>query len=298
MSPHDHLILDRWVRYVGDAVAIVAGETEAAVDRAMKLIKVKYDVKEPVLDFRTAKDNPNLVHPEDNWHALIECGGDPKRNLIYHEITSDGDVDQVLAECDYVVEQTYHTQANQQAMMETFRAFCYMDAYGRLNCVAATQITFHVRRILSHALQIPKNKVRVIKPRIGGGFGAKQTAVVEVYPAFVTWMTGKPSMIIYSRYESQIASSPRHEMEMKVRVGANKDGIIQAIDLHTLSNSGAFGEHGPTTVGLSGHKSIPLYGKAKAFRFEAEVVYTNVMDAGAYRGYGATQGGYGSGEAT
>lgn len=290
MSPHDHLILDPHVRYVGDAVAIVAGETEAAVDKAMKLIKVKYDVLEPVLDFRKAKDNPILVHPEENWHTLVECGGDPKRNLVYQEVTEDGDLEAAFASCDYILEETYHTQANQQAMMETFRAFCYMDAYGRLNCVAATQITFHVRRILSHALQIPKNKVRVIKPRIGGGFGAKQTAVVEVYPAFVTWMTGKPSKIVYSRYESQIASSPRHEMEIHVKVGATKDGIIQAINIDTLSNTGAFGEHGPTTVGLSGHKSIPLYGKTKAFRFGAEVVYTNTMDAGAYRGYGATQG--------
>ena len=132
--------------------------------------------------------------------------------------------------------------------------------------------------------------VRVSKPRIGGGFGAKQTAVSEVYPAFVTWMTKKPSKLIFSRVESQTASSPRHEMEMHVRLGATKDGIVKGIDLYTLSNTGAYGEHGPTTVGLSGHKSIPLYGKAEAFRFVSDVVYTNHMSAGAYRGYGATQG--------
>lgn len=130
----------------------------------------------------------------------------------------------------------------------------------------------------------------MIKPRIGGGFGAKQTVVAEVYPALVTWKTGKPAKIIYTREESLIASSPRHEMELHVRLGADKEGNIKAIDLYTLSNTGAFGEHGPTTVGLSGHKSIPLYGKAEAFRFTYDVVYTNVMSAGAYRGYGATQG--------
>ncbi len=130
----------------------------------------------------------------------------------------------------------------------------------------------------------------MIKPRIGGGFGAKQTVVAEVYPAIVTMKTGRPAKMIYSRYESQIASSPRHEMEVHVRVGANKEGILQAIDLYTLSNTGAYGEHGPTTVGLSGHKTIPLYRTAKAFRFEYDVVYTNRMSAGAYRGYGATQG--------
>ena len=139
-------------------------------------------------------------------------------------------------------------------------------------------------------MDIPKSKIRVIKPRIGGGFGAKQSVVSEVYPALVTWKTGKPAKMIFTREESMIASSPRHEMEVHVRLGADKDGIIQGIDVYTLSNTGAFGEHGPTTVGLSGHKSIPLYGKAKAFRFAYDVVYTNVMSAGAYRGYGATQG--------
>ena len=124
------------------------------------------------------------------------------------------------------------------------------------------------------------------------GFGAKQTSVSEVYPAFVTWKTGKPSKMIFTREESQIASSPRHEMEVSVRVGADRDGKIRAIDLYTLSNTGAYGEHGPTTVGLSGHKSIPLYGSVEAHRFAYDVVYTNVMSSGAYRGYGATQGIY------
>ena len=175
--------------------------------------------------------------------------------------------------------------------METFRAFTYMDAYGRIVVTASTQVPFHVRRIIAHALDIPKSKVRVIKPRIGGGFGAKQTVVAEVYPAIVTIKTGRPAKMVYSRYESQIASSPRHEMELKVRLGADRDGKIRAIDLYTLSNTGAYGEHGPTTVGLSGHKSIPLYSSSvEAFRFAYDVVYTNRMSAGAYRGYGATQG--------
>lgn len=289
-SPYDRLILDQRVRFVGDPVAIVAGKTEEAVLKAMKLVKVKYEVLEPVLDFRTAKDNEILVHPEDNWKSLVPVGADNKRNLCAHDECSNGDVDAVLGSCKYVVDQTYHTKANQQAMMETFRTYCHMDAYGRLNVVSATQIPFHVRRILANALDIPKSKIRIIKPRIGGGFGAKQTAVCEVYPAFVTWMTGKPAKMIFTREESLIASSPRHEMEVHVRVGADENGMIKAIDMHTLSNTGAYGEHGPTTVGLSGHKSIPLYGKAEAFRFTYDVVYTNHMSAGAYRGYGATQG--------
>ena len=289
-SPYDRLVIDRHVRFVGDVVAILAGADEKCVDKAMKLVKVEYEVLEPVLDFHTAKDNPVLVHPEDNWESLAPVGADNKRNLCAHDECGNGDIEAVLADCDVVIDRVYHTQACQQAMMETFRTYCEIDTYGRLHIISSTQIVFHTRRIVANALHIPKSKVRVTKPRIGGGFGAKQTAVSAVYPAFVTWMTKKPSKIIFSRVESQIASSPRHEMEMHVRLGANKVGIVRGIDLHTLSNTGAYGEHGPTTVGLSGHKSIPLYGKAEAFRFTSDVVYTNHMSAGAYRGYGATQG--------
>ena len=243
-----------------------------------------------MLDYHTALDNPVLVHPEENWESLAPVGADNKRNLCAHDETGAGDIEAVLAGCDVVIDHTYHTRACQQAMMETFRTYCSIDAYGRLNVLSSTQIVFHCRRILANALHIPKSMIRVAKPRIGGGFGAKQTSVCEVYPAFVTWKTKKPSKIIFSRYESQIASTPRHEMELHVRLGATKDGIVRGIDLYTLSNTGAYGEHGPTTVGLSGHKSIPLYGKAEAFRFVSDVVYTNHMSSGAYRGYGATQG--------
>ena len=289
-SPYDRLVIDRHVRFAGDVVAILAGKDEKCVDKAMKLIKVRYEVLPAVLDYHTALDNPVLVHPEENWESLAPVGADNKRNLCAHDESGAGDIEAVLAGCDVVIDHTYHTRACQQAMMETFRTYCSIDAYGRLNVLSSTQIVFHCRRILANALHIPKSMIRVAKPRIGGGFGAKQTSVCEVYPAFVTWKTKKPSKIIFSRYESQIASSPRHEMELHVRLGATKDGIVRGIDLYTLSNTGAYGEHGPTTVGLSGHKSIPLYGKAEAFRFVSDVVYTNHISSGAYRGYGATQG--------
>lgn len=290
-SPYDRLILDQRVRFVGDAVAIVAGETEQAVDRALKLIRVRYQVLEAVLDPHEALDSPILVHPEDSWRSLCPVGADNHRNLCASETCSDGDVDQVLADCPCVVDRVYHTKACNQAMMETFRTYTEMDPYGRLHVVSSTQIVFHVRRILANALDIPKSKIHVEKPRIGGGFGAKQTVVAEVYPALVTWKTGRPAKMIYSREESQIAASPRHEMEVHVRLGATKEGVIRALDVYTLSNTGAYGEHGPTTVGLSGHKSIPLYtGNLEAFRFAYDVVYTNRQSAGAYRGYGATQG--------
>lgn len=290
ISPWDRYIIDKHVRFVGDPVAIVAGETEEAVDKALKRIKVKYRVEEAVLDIHTAKDNPILVHPEDDWYMPIPAGGDNKRNLCSSNVEEVGDVDAMLEKCAYTVDQVYHTKANQQTMMETFRTYCYMDHFQRLTVVSSTQIPFHIRRIVGNALNIPSSKVRVIKPRIGGGFGAKQSSVSEVFPALVTWVTGRPSKIIFSRKESMIASSPRHEMEVHIRMGADENGIVKAIDLYTLSNTGAYGEHGPTTVGLSGHKSIALYRHTEAYRFAYDVVYTNMQAAGAYRGYGATQG--------
>ena len=290
-SPYDRLIIDRHVRFVGDVVAIVAAENEKAAQTALSRIKVEYDVLEPVLDFRTAKDNPVLVHPEDNWHMLCDLGGDNTRNLVGTTSDAGGDIEAVLADCDVVLERTYHTKAYNQAMMETFRTFTQLDRYGRLHVISSTQIVYHVRRILSHALGIPKSRIRVEKPRIGGGFGAKQTAVSEVYPAFVTMKTGRPALCVFSRKESQTCGSPRHEMEIKIRLGANNDGRIRALGVATLSNSGAYGEHGWATVGLTGHKSIPLYtGSLEAFKFDANVVYTNMQPSGAYRGFGATQG--------
>ena len=289
-SPYDRRILENVVRYVGDEVAIVAGANEDCVDRALKAIKVDYEVLEPLLDFEKSIDNAIVIHEEDDYKCLCEIGNDVKRNIVSSGESVVGDVDAVLKECDVVLERDYRTKANAQAMMETMRSYCYIDTYGRLNCVSSTQIPFHVRRILSNALEIPKSKINVIKPRIGGGFGAKQTACCEIFTAFVTWKLKKPSKIVYTREETFAASNSRHEMKMHVRIGATKDGKIEAIDLYTLSNQGAYGEHGPTTIGLAGHKSLPLYNHVKASRFTYDVVYTNTMRAGAYRGYGATQG--------
>ena len=289
-SPYDRRILENVVRYVGDEVAIVVGANEDCVDRALKAIKVDYEVLEPLLDFEKSIDNAIVVHEEDDYKCLCEIGNDVKRNIVSSGESVVGDVDAVLKDCEVVLERDYHTKANAQAMMETMRSYCYIDTYGRLNCVSSTQIPFHVRRILSNALEIPKSKINVIKPRIGGGFGAKQTACCEIFTAFVTWKLKKPSKIVYTREETFAATNSRHEMKMHVRIGAKKDGTIEAIDLYTLSNQGAYGEHGPTTIGLAGHKSLPLYNHVKASRFTYDVVYTNTMRAGAYRGYGATQG--------
>ena len=181
-SPYDRLILDRHVRFSGDAVAIIAAETEKAALKAMKLIKVKYQILEAVLDYHTAKDSEILVHPEEEWVQYGPWGGDHKRNLVATERDSKGDVDAVMADCDVVIDHVYHTKAFNQAMMETFRSYAEIDRYGRLHMISSTQIVFHTRRIIARALGISKSKVRVEKPRIGGGFGAKQTSVCDVYP--------------------------------------------------------------------------------------------------------------------
>ncbi|WP_069998526.1 xanthine dehydrogenase family protein molybdopterin-binding subunit [Cellulosilyticum sp. I15G10I2] len=289
-SPYDRLILDQYVRYVGDPVAIVAGDNEKAVKKALRLIKVEYEVFKPVLDPEEAIDNSTVIHTEDDYHVNYDMGNDVKRNLCCSGGFESGNVDAEFEKCDVIVDEVYHTKANNQAMMETFATYTHMDYNGRLNIISSTQIPFHVRRIAARALDIPKTKVRVIKPRIGGGFGAKQTVVSELFPSLVTLKTGKPAKMIFDRYETFAASTSRHEMKIRAKVGADRDGNIKAIHITTLSNTGAYGEHGPTTVGLSGHKTMSLYNKAAAFKFEFNVVYTNTMSAGAFRGYGATQG--------
>ena len=154
-SPYDRLILDRHVRFVGDAVAIIAAESEKAALKAMKLIKVTYELLEPVLDFRTAKDNPVLVHPEEDWFPPCPVGGDSRRNLVASGANSDGDVEAVLKDCDIVLDRTYHTKAFSQTMMETFRTYTELDRYGRLHVISSTQIVFHCRRILSRLWAFP-----------------------------------------------------------------------------------------------------------------------------------------------
>ncbi|MFA9423897.1 MAG: xanthine dehydrogenase family protein molybdopterin-binding subunit [Sedimentibacter sp.] len=289
-SPYDRLILDKLVRCVGDPVAIVAGWDEKSVDKSLRLIKVNYNVLEPILDFRKGMDSNIIVHPESDFKTLVDVGADNKRNICASESTEIGNVEEELKKCSHVIEQTYTTKSNHQTAMETFRTYTSMDAYGRLSVLTSTQVPFHIRRILATALEIPKSKIRVIKPRIGGGFGSKQTAVCEMFPAIVTWKTGKPAKMVYSRKESLTNGSPRHESEIKVRLGADENGIIKAIHMDTLWNAGAYGDHGPTTVGLAGHKAMTIYNSAIAYKFNYDVIYTNTMGAGAFRGYGATQG--------
>lgn len=292
-SPYDQLILDRKVRYVGDAVAIVAAETEAQAENALKRIKVTYRVLEPVLDFETAIDHPSVIHDEAVHFNLPQAvgGQDTSRNLMASYGFSFGqDIETVLNDCDVTLERVYYVQAAAQAMMETFRSYTYLDAQDRLCVITSTQVPFHIKRQLARALEISPARIRVIKPRIGGGFGAKQTSETEIYPAIVTLKTGRPAKIVYTRKETFSSSNSRHAMRITVRLGADQDGRIRAIDIHALSDQGAYGHHGFTTVKLVGEKTLPLYNRLDAAVFSADVVYTNKLKAGAFRGYGATQG--------
>lgn len=287
-SPYDRKILDEYVRYVGDPVAIIAAIDEKTAEKAMKLIKVKYEVLEAVIDYEKALDSHILVHRE-TAHTNYPIGYDNKRNLASSYLETKGDVEKGFAESDVIIEETYYTQPQIHAMMETYRTACYLDAHGRLNVISSTQIPFHVRRHLARALEMPSSKIRVMKPKLGGGFGGKQTSVCEIYPAFVTMKTGKPSKIVYTRKETQACSNTRHAMRLKVKIGSDREGNIKAIDINVLSNTGAYGEHAPTVTALVVYKTFPLYAKVP-MRCKADIVYSNTTVGGAFRGYGATQG--------
>lgn len=287
-SPYDRKILDEYVRYVGDPVAIIAAIDEKTAEKAMKLIKVKYEVLDAVIDYEKALDSDILVHREAA-HTNFPIGYDNKRNLASSYLETKGDVEKGFAESDVIIEETYYTQPQIHAMMETYRTACYLDAQGRLNVISSTQIPFHVRRHLARALEMPSSRIRVMKPKLGGGFGGKQTSVCEIYPAFVTMKTGKPSKIVYTRKETQACSNTRHAMRLKVKIGSDREGNIKAIDINVLSNTGAYGEHAPTVTALVVYKTFPLYAKVP-MRCKADIVYSNTTVGGAFRGYGATQG--------
>ena len=291
-SPHDKFVLDEYVRYVGDEVAVVAAETEEIALEALKLIKVDYEVLEPVLDFEKAVDNPSIIHPEDKIHEMFPIGFEPKRNIAAAYEMEVGNVEEELKKCDFVVEETFYSQAQAHAMMEPHASNARLDEHNRLVVYSTTQTPFHMRRIICKTLGLPVEKVRVIKPRVGGGFGGKQAFHGEMFVSLVTLRTNRPSKLVYTREEVFGASYTRHPMRIKMKIGATKDGKIQAIDCRALSDTGAYGEHALTVFMIVGSKVLPLYNKVKAVKFGGQVAYTNHVPAGAYRGYGAIQGNY------
>jgi len=286
-SPYDTYLLDNKVRFVGDPVAIVAGENESCVKEALKKIIVEYEVIEPVLDFRKAMDeNSPIIHDEKDASGIY----DAEKNLASHYEMSVGDVDEIISNSEIKLEGEYYYPKSQQVPMENHSTFTYLDDKDRLVVISSTQVPFHARRILSKILDFPIRKIRVIKPRLGGGFGAKQGIITEGYTSIVTLKTGKPAKLVFTREETFINSYTRHDMSVKVKIGADKNGQITAIDMYALSNTGAYGDHALTVAMVCGSKTLPLYNKVEGVRFISDIVYSNLPSAGAYRGYGAPQG--------
>lgn len=291
-SPYDARILERVVRYIGDAVAVVAGTNERIVDLAISKIKVKYEVLPAILDFEEALDHETLIHADGVTSSMFPIGHDASRNMAASYAMEIGDVDDVLKTCDFVHKATYRTQAQSHAMSEPHATVTYYDQMDRLTVISTTQTPFHVRRILAKNLNIPLSTIRVIKPRIGGGYGGKQAIHGEFYTALVTKLTGLPAKLVYSRKEVFTATYSRHQMRIDLTMGAMADGTIRAIDVKVLSNTGAYGEHALTVLMIVGSKTLPLYNKVEAVGFRGDVVYTNLTPAGAFRGYGAVQGNF------
>jgi CO/xanthine dehydrogenase Mo-binding subunit len=291
-SPHDKFVLDEYVRHVGDEVACVAARTEELAEKALKLINVEYDILEPVLDFEKAIDNKIVIHPEEDIYDMFPIGFEPKRNIAASYHMEVGDVEKELKDCEVIIKETFYTQAQAHAMLEPHTVNARLDYQGRLVLFSSTQTPIHVRRILSQTLEIPLSKIRVIKPRVGGGFGGKQALHGEMLVSAVTMRTGKPSKMVFTRKEVFESSCSRHPMRFDITLGSTKDGVLEAIDCKVLSDTGAYGEHALTVFMVAGSKVLPLYNKVKSVRFFGDVVYTNHTPAGAYRGYGAIQGNF------
>ncbi len=287
LCPYDRLILDRVVRYLGDAVAVVAAEDYKTAVRAAKLIRVDYERLTPVLDAERAQQGPR-VHAEDGLTSPIDIRFEPERNVISSYRFETGKVEAVLPDCGTVVRETYRSQAQAHAMMETHRALTYLSLDGRLTVVSSTQCPFNVRRVMSSALELPEEMVRVVKPRVGGGFGGKTNVIAEFYPAIVTLKTGRPAKLIYSRQEAFLCTT-RHASCFDVTLGAGRDGRVRAFDIHAVVDGGAYAEQSAAVLRVAGHKCLPLYNRTEAVRYWGSAVYTNHVPASALRGYGVTQ---------
>ncbi|MFW9996257.1 MAG: xanthine dehydrogenase family protein molybdopterin-binding subunit [Candidatus Odinarchaeota archaeon] len=291
-SPYDHTMFDNKVRFVGDRVAAVAAETAAIAERALELIEVEYEVLPAIFDPEKAMDEgAPVIHDEKDAKYLIPVFYDPERNHVAHVDLDVGDVDKALEHSDHVFERKFFTQYAQHVPIEPHVVITFLDEDDRIIIRTSTQVPFHARRIVARTLQIPEKRIRVIKPRIGGGFGTKQEVLLEEIAAMLTMRTGKPVKLELTREEEFYAARTRHQMVVTVRGGVNNDGTITALDLKVISNTGAYGSHGLTVMSNCGSKTLPLY-RCENLRFTGDTVYTNLPVAGAYRGYGATQAAF------
>lgn len=286
-SPYDSYVLDKKVRYVGDRVCAVACESIEACEEALSKIKIDWEILPAVFDVFDSIKGEVLIHDEKDSKNIA----DPSHNIAakvedMHMIKNG----EWFEEADYVIENTYVMGYLQHCALEPHVVITYFDEYGRLVIRTSTQVPFHVRRIVSNVLQIPLKNIRVIKPRIGGGFGSKQEVVIEDICAALTLKTKRPVRIEYTRKDVFVSSRTRHPSIVKLKTGVKKDGTITDIDMDVTLNAGAYGSHALTVLMCSGSHTLPMYRVKNNLRFSGRSVYTNLPIAGAYRGYGATQG--------
>jgi putative selenate reductase molybdopterin-binding subunit len=294
-GPLDCFSLDQKVRFVGDRVAFLAAETDEIARQALELIKVDYEPLPELLDpAQSMQPGAPRIHDEPEFVNFADS--DPTRNLAAHIHIDIGDVEEGFAAADRIFEAEYEVPKVQQAHLEPHVVVTYWDEDDRLVIRTSTQVPFHARRILAPVLGLPIKRIRVIKPRIGGGFGGKQEVLIEDVAAHLTIATGRPVIYEYDRDEEFFASRSRHPMHVRMKTGVNLDGTITANAMYCLTDTGANGAHALTVTGNTGHKAMALYvgdgpyREKPNIRFEADIVYTNHPPAGAFRGYGVPQG--------
>ena len=294
-GPLDSFSLDHKVRFVGDRVAMVAAETPEIAEKALSLIDVQYEILPAILDSLDAMQ-PEAPRIHDEPEFVNFADSNPEKNLAAYIRIDIGDVEKGFAEADEIFEAEYEVPKVQQAHIEPHVCVTYWDEDDRLVIRTSTQVPFHVRRMLAPVLNLPVKRIRVIKPRIGGGFGGKQEVLMEDVPAHLTIATRRPVIYEYTREEEFTGARSRHPMKIRMKTGVKRDGTITANSMYALSDTGAYGCHALTVTGNTGHKAMALYvgdgeyRKAPNIRFYADVVYTNTPPAGAFRGYGVPQG--------
>jgi putative selenate reductase molybdopterin-binding subunit len=287
-SPHDTRSLDQKVRFVGDRVAAVAAETPELAEEALRLITVEYELLPAVFapDEALMPGAP-VIHDEPDCDGI--GGYDPAHNIAAAIEATVGDIDRGFAEADVIVERTYKVPQVQQAPLETHICITRIDEDGRLEVRSSTQVPFHVRRIIAPVVGLKPGQIRVIKPRIGGGFGAKQEILVEDIAAHLTLATLRPVRLAFSREEEFMAARSRHPQVIRMKTGVRRDGTLTANEMVLVAGTGAYGSHALTVQTNTGSKSLPLY-RCPNVHFRATAAYTNLPPAGAFRGYGAPQG--------
>jgi CO/xanthine dehydrogenase Mo-binding subunit/aerobic-type carbon monoxide dehydrogenase small subunit (CoxS/CutS family) len=286
MDADDTRVLDDIVRFVGQKVAAVVAETEAAAEEGCRRLKVAYDILPHVVDPQAAiAAGAPLIHPGKTREQRVENAA---RNIVAERHAEFGNVAAALAASAVTYEGTFTTQRVQHAALETHGGLAYVDADGVLTVRSSTQVPFLTRRTLASLFNLASDKVRVFCERVGGGFGGKQEMFVEDILALAALKTGRPVKLELTREEQFIATSTRHPMRITVKAGADEDGRLTALQLDVLSDTGAYGNHaGPVLFHAVG-ECLGVYNCPNK-KVDAVAAYTNTVPAGAFRGYGLPQ---------